>query len=139
MFKEMIFRTSLAVQWVVLSASTVGDLGWIPGQGTELLWTVWRGQKINKGNSDLCPKSSITFHRLLSHSKKNFFSFSGERPKKPIPLQDQTVRDEKGRYKRFHGAFSGGFSAGYFNTVGSKEGRIFLITATIWLKQVIEI
>ncbi|OWK16238.1 GPATCH1 [Cervus elaphus hippelaphus] len=45
----------------------------------------------------------------------------GERPKKPIPLQDQTVRDEKGRYKRFHGAFSGGFSAGYFNTVGSKE------------------
>ncbi|EHB00853.1 G patch domain-containing protein 1 [Heterocephalus glaber] len=46
----------------------------------------------------------------------------GERPKKPIPLQNQTVRDEKGRYKRFHGAFSGGFSAGYFNTVGSKEG-----------------
>ncbi|XP_070616414.1 G patch domain-containing protein 1 [Erythrolamprus reginae] len=46
----------------------------------------------------------------------------GERLKKPIPLQDQTVKDEKGRYKRFHGAFSGGFSAGYFNTVGSKEG-----------------
>ncbi|XP_030621528.1 G patch domain-containing protein 1 [Chanos chanos] len=42
--------------------------------------------------------------------------------KKPIPVQDQTVRDEKGRYKRFHGAFTGGFSAGYFNTVGSKEG-----------------
>ncbi|KAI3709790.1 hypothetical protein L2E82_39556 [Cichorium intybus] len=31
------------------------------------------------------------------------------------------VRDEEGR-TRFHGAFSGGFSAGYFNTVGSKEG-----------------
>ncbi|XP_050779334.1 G patch domain-containing protein 1 isoform X1 [Gopherus flavomarginatus] len=46
----------------------------------------------------------------------------GERIKKPIPLQEQTVKDEKGRYKRFHGAFSGGFSAGYFNTVGSKEG-----------------
>ncbi|XP_038609959.1 G patch domain-containing protein 1 isoform X1 [Tachyglossus aculeatus] len=46
----------------------------------------------------------------------------GQRPKKPVPLQEQTVRDEKGRYKRFHGAFSGGFSAGYFNTVGSKEG-----------------
>ncbi|KAM4721366.1 G patch domain-containing protein 1 [Rhinophrynus dorsalis] len=46
----------------------------------------------------------------------------GEQPKKPIPLQDQTVKDEKGRYKRFHGAFTGGFSAGYFNTVGSKEG-----------------
>ncbi|KAK3510302.1 hypothetical protein QTP70_034013 [Hemibagrus guttatus] len=42
--------------------------------------------------------------------------------RKPIPVQDQTVKDEKGRYKRFHGAFTGGFSAGYFNTVGSKEG-----------------
>lgn len=31
------------------------------------------------------------------------------------------VRDEQGR-QRFHGAFTGGFSAGYFNTVGSKEG-----------------
>ncbi|XP_019391388.1 PREDICTED: G patch domain-containing protein 1 [Crocodylus porosus] len=46
----------------------------------------------------------------------------GEHIKKPVPLQEQTVRDEKGRYKRFHGAFTGGFSAGYFNTVGSKEG-----------------
>lgn len=34
---------------------------------------------------------------------------------------EQEVRDEKGR-KRFHGAFTGGFSAGYYNTVGSKEG-----------------
>jgi len=34
---------------------------------------------------------------------------------------EQEVRDEKGR-KRLHGAFTGGFSAGYFNTVGSKEG-----------------
>ncbi|KAM8945992.1 G patch domain-containing protein 1 [Pelodytes ibericus] len=46
----------------------------------------------------------------------------GEKLKRPIPLQEQTVKDEKGRYKRFHGAFMGGFSAGYFNTVGSKEG-----------------
>lgn len=37
-------------------------------------------------------------------------------------MHDQTVKDEKGRYKRFHGAFTGGFSAGYFNTVGTKEG-----------------
>uniref|UniRef100_A0A3B4AM82 G patch domain-containing protein n=1 Tax=Periophthalmus magnuspinnatus TaxID=409849 RepID=A0A3B4AM82_9GOBI len=42
--------------------------------------------------------------------------------KKPVPIYEQTVRDEKGRYQRFHGAFTGGFSAGYFNTVGSKEG-----------------
>uniref|UniRef100_A0A8C6UW55 G patch domain containing 1 n=1 Tax=Neogobius melanostomus TaxID=47308 RepID=A0A8C6UW55_9GOBI len=42
--------------------------------------------------------------------------------KKPVPIYEQTVKDEKGRYQRFHGAFTGGFSAGYFNTVGSKEG-----------------
>lgn len=34
----------------------------------------------------------------------------------------EQVRDEQGR-RRFHGAFTGGFSAGYFNSVGSKEGR----------------
>lgn len=33
------------------------------------------------------------------------------------------VRDEEGR-RRFHGAFSGGYSAGYYNTVGSKEGIV---------------
>lgn len=37
------------------------------------------------------------------------------------PEVDQTVRDERGK-RRFHGAFSGGFSAGYWNTVGSAEG-----------------
>ncbi|RKP06324.1 hypothetical protein THASP1DRAFT_31858 [Thamnocephalis sphaerospora] len=38
-----------------------------------------------------------------------------------VPEWKQEVRDEQGR-RRFHGAFTGGFSAGYFNTVGSKEG-----------------
>ncbi|CAG8761067.1 11679_t:CDS:2, partial [Acaulospora colombiana] len=37
-----------------------------------------------------------------------------------VPLWKQEVRDEQGR-RRLHGAFTGGFSAGYFNTVGSKE------------------
>lgn len=37
------------------------------------------------------------------------------------PEIDQTVRDERGR-RRFHGAFTGGFSAGYWNTVGTAEG-----------------
>ncbi|CAN7950171.1 unnamed protein product, partial [Ixodes hexagonus] len=32
-----------------------------------------------------------------------------------------TVRDAQGR-RRFHGAFTGGFSAGFYNTVGTKEG-----------------
>ncbi|KAI8588846.1 hypothetical protein BDZ88DRAFT_420687 [Geranomyces variabilis] len=38
-----------------------------------------------------------------------------------LPVHKQEPRDEQGR-KRFHGAFTGGFSAGYFNSVGSKEG-----------------
>ncbi|BGP21255.1 G-patch and DUF1604 domain containing protein [Rhodotorula toruloides] len=37
------------------------------------------------------------------------------------PIWQQEVYDDQGR-RRFHGAFTGGFSAGYFNTVGSKEG-----------------
>ncbi|WVQ96167.1 hypothetical protein IAU59_003270 [Kwoniella sp. CBS 9459] len=38
-----------------------------------------------------------------------------------VPEWQQEVRDEQGR-RRFHGAFTGGYSAGYYNTVGSKEG-----------------
>jgi G patch domain-containing protein 1 len=38
-----------------------------------------------------------------------------------VAIADQIVTDENGR-RRFHGAFTGGFSAGYWNTVGSKEG-----------------
>ncbi|KAF9890290.1 hypothetical protein FE257_006205 [Aspergillus nanangensis] len=37
------------------------------------------------------------------------------------PIWKQEVTDDRGR-KRLHGAFTGGFSAGYFNSVGSKEG-----------------
>lgn len=37
------------------------------------------------------------------------------------PIWQQEALDEQGR-RRFHGAFTGGFSAGYYNTVGSKEG-----------------
>ncbi|KAG5676077.1 hypothetical protein PVAND_005931 [Polypedilum vanderplanki] len=41
--------------------------------------------------------------------------------KKPVHVEDMIVKDENGR-RRFHGAFTGGFSAGFWNTVGSKEG-----------------
>lgn len=37
------------------------------------------------------------------------------------PMNPDFVTDEQGR-RRFHGAFTGGFSAGHFNTVGSVEG-----------------
>ena len=40
---------------------------------------------------------------------------------KALPAHLQVPTDSEGR-RRFHGAFEGGFSAGYFNTVGSKEG-----------------
>ncbi|KAK1268044.1 hypothetical protein QJS04_geneDACA004984 [Acorus gramineus] len=40
---------------------------------------------------------------------------------KTLPPWKQEVTDEEGR-RRFHGAFTGGFSAGYYNTVGTKEG-----------------
>ena len=45
---------------------------------------------------------------------------SSQRKKKQLLAPDQ-VTDEQGR-RRFHGAFTGGFSAGHFNTVGSAEG-----------------
>jgi len=41
--------------------------------------------------------------------------------KKPLAIEEQIVTDENGR-RRFHGAFTGGFSAGFFNTVGSRDG-----------------
>lgn len=36
------------------------------------------------------------------------------------PVWEQEARDDSGQ-RRFHGAFTGGFSAGYHNTVGSEE------------------
>ncbi|XP_017885935.1 G patch domain-containing protein 1 [Ceratina calcarata] len=41
--------------------------------------------------------------------------------KKPMTIEDQCAYDAQGR-RRFHGAFTGGFSAGYFNTVGTRDG-----------------
>ena len=46
---------------------------------------------------------------------------SAAKKKKPIAIEDQIVTDENGR-RRFHGAFTGGFSAGFFNTAGSRDG-----------------
>ncbi|PIC37852.1 hypothetical protein B9Z55_010053 [Caenorhabditis nigoni] len=43
--------------------------------------------------------------------------------KKPTQIHEEIATDEKGK-RRFHGAFTGGFSAGYWNTVGSKQGWV---------------
>ena len=50
--------------------------------------------------------------------------------------KEQYVTDSQGR-RRFHGAFTGGFSAGYYNTVGSKEGACSCQTAEgLWVDDV---
>ncbi|KAK4801265.1 hypothetical protein SAY86_021752 [Trapa natans] len=54
-----------------------------------------------------------------SRKKKALAESSGNL--RSLPAWKQEVRDEEGR-RRLHGAFTGGFSAGYYNTVGSKEG-----------------
>lgn len=56
---------------------------------------------------------------FTSRKKKAIAESSGQL--RTLPAWKQEVTDEEGR-RRFHGAFTGGFSAGYYNTVGSKEG-----------------
>ncbi|KAJ4960699.1 hypothetical protein NE237_020609 [Protea cynaroides] len=56
---------------------------------------------------------------LTSRKKKAVAEAAGQL--RSLPSWKQEVRDEEGR-RRFHGAFTGGFSAGYYNTVGTKEG-----------------
>lgn len=42
------------------------------------------------------------------------------------------MRDEEGR-RRFHGAFTGGFSAGFYNTAGSKDGMLsYACNSSVW-------
>lgn len=52
-----------------------------------------------------------------------FFFFFIDEIFKRKDAEQQFVKDENGR-RRFHGAFTGGFSAGFYNTVGSLEGWI---------------
>ncbi|KAK9203946.1 hypothetical protein WN943_014203 [Citrus x changshan-huyou] len=56
---------------------------------------------------------------ITSRRKKSIAEASGHL--RTLAPWKQEVTDEEGR-RRFHGAFTGGFSAGYYNTVGSKEG-----------------
>lgn len=62
------------------------------------------------------------FHVPYSKRTRKMNNSSAVRSNKR--LKPDTVVDDQGR-QRFHGAFTGGFSAGYFNTVGS-EGRSLL-------------
>ncbi|KAL3651948.1 hypothetical protein CASFOL_004950 [Castilleja foliolosa] len=53
--------------------------------------------------------------------KKKALAVASGQLRTALPPWKQEVTDEEGR-RRFHGAFTGGYSAGYYNTVGSKEG-----------------
>ncbi|EYU41032.1 hypothetical protein ABFS82_07G095700 [Erythranthe guttata] len=53
--------------------------------------------------------------------KKKAISEASGQLRTSLPVWKQEVTDEEGR-RRFHGAFTGGYSAGYYNSVGSKEG-----------------
>lgn len=66
-------------------------------------------------------------HTYITKKKNNFLInisiiLLDEIPsKKPKTIADQIAVDSNGK-RRFHGAFTGGFSAGFWNTVGSQEG-----------------
>ncbi|TVY71319.1 G patch domain-containing protein, partial [Lachnellula suecica] len=75
-------------------------------------------------------RSRTTFEADLQAQQSPFVAFGTPLPPLDpdvrddgsyVPVWKQDVRDERG-LKRLHGAFTGGYSAGYFNTVGSKEG-----------------
>ncbi|KAK6146343.1 hypothetical protein DH2020_020212 [Rehmannia glutinosa] len=57
----------------------------------------------------------------ITTRKKKAISGASGQLRTVLPPWKQEVTDEEGR-RRFHGAFTGGFSAGYYNSVGSKEG-----------------
>ncbi|KAI6655103.1 G patch domain-containing protein 1 [Oopsacas minuta] len=44
------------------------------------------------------------------------------RGRKAAGLKDKAIDPKTGKLIRFHGAFTGGFSSGYYNTVSTKEG-----------------
>ena len=94
--------------------------------------TVTRACVVAILNPDHSTRPYITTFLFMSHIFINWpkqpihingISFFQDEPtRKPVSVHDLEVRDSQGRV-RFHGAFTGGFSAGYFNTVGSKEGK----------------
>lgn len=74
-------------------------------------------------NLTLSFNNRFKFIEIFQNFNEFFFTyFPDEVPSsKKITLADQIAVDSNGR-RRFHGAFTGGFSAGYWNTVGSRDG-----------------
>ncbi|XP_078431106.1 SWAP (Suppressor-of-White-APricot)/surp domain-containing protein [Wolffia australiana] len=75
---------------------------------------------MNEGDEDFVFYGTpIEREEEMSRRKRKAVGDAGQM--RSLPVWKQEVTDEEGR-RRFHGAFTGGFSAGYYNTVGSKEG-----------------
>jgi G patch domain-containing protein 1 len=51
------------------------------------------------------------------------YVFIGSAIRNPKEESEKQQAQQNKIPKRFHGAFTGGFTAGYHNTVGSKEGH----------------
>ena len=83
--------------------------------GTKLLEN--RASTARSNNEKKNSESTTTNMGVIPHASSSSMSSSRQKRKH----EQQIATDEQGR-RRFHGAFTGGFSAGYFNTVGSKEG-----------------
>lgn len=66
------------------------------------------------------PKTN-SFVKLGTNQPEVATDVKAKERNKYLPVHLQEVRDEHGR-KRLHGAFTGGYSAGYYNSVGSSEG-----------------
>lgn len=65
--------------------------------------------------------STLTSSLCIVGTPLPFLTSSKKDQNELKPIWQQEARNAQGR-RRFHGAFTGGWSAGYFNTVGSKEG-----------------
>ncbi|VDK46424.1 unnamed protein product, partial [Gongylonema pulchrum] len=91
----------------------------------EFCCPIWNGEK-PAGGKEVVVSRSCTQNKIMAvfygtELEELDDEKSGISNKRPLSIEEQVVTDERGR-RRFHGAFTGGFSAGYFNTVGSKEG-----------------
>ena len=72
------------------------------------------------------PKSKLRWISGLDWKKVNTEVLFHDTPKitENYSCKKQKLKDKHDVPSRFHGAFTGGFSAGYFNTVGSAEGFV---------------
>lgn len=68
-------------------------------------------------------ENCLYFGTPLEDAQSCFLSRKQPLTNRAPRVWEQIVTDERGR-RRLHGAFTGGFSAGYFNTVDTKVKQI---------------